>query len=413
MRFVWLTAKKDLLLRIRDATALAIWFGIPLLLTVTMTVVLGGDGPSLHGTLLVVDQDDTLASRGMARAFNQGPLADIFDVDTVDLEMGRRRMDRGDASAMIVVPDGFQSDLLDGNATAVRLIRNPAQQYLPDMAEETLEILGQAVFYAQQIAGVELREARDGFLADDVLSLDEAEQLGDGIQALIRRLAPVIDDLPIELEIEDPAPDKEEGADFSFGLMFFPGMLFMALLFTAQGMSEDIWREKDDGTLRRVAASPQSVGAVLAGKAVAFLFLAAGVVAATLLMGVWAFDLPWRALPAAMVWSLAAGLMFFLLFTLIYLFASSRRTASTLASMVLFPLLMVGGSFFPLENMPPVMASIGRMTPNGWALAGFKAIIGESFGFADVAIGLALMAAISFVLFVTGSRRLKTAFIGS
>jgi ABC-type multidrug transport system permease subunit len=190
-------------------------------------------------------------------------------------------------------------------------------------------------------------------------------------------------------------------------------MLFMALLFTAQGMSEDIWREKDQGTLRRIAASPRPISSVLAGKAIAFLALAAGVVSATLLLGVWTFDLAWHTLPAALLWSLASGLMLFLLFTLIYLFASSRRTASTLASIVLFPLLMVGGSFFPFENMPPFMASIGRMTPNGWALAGFKSIISESFSVAEFSIGIAVMLALSTFLFVIASRRLRTAFIGN
>ncbi len=35
----------------------------------------------------------------------------------------------------------------------------------------------------------------------------------------------------------------------NFGALFLPGLLFMALLFTAQGMSNDIWTEKQQGTL--------------------------------------------------------------------------------------------------------------------------------------------------------------------
>ena len=43
-----------------------------------------------------------------------------------------------------------------------------------------------------------------------------------------------------------------------------------------------------------------------------------------------------------------------------------RRAASLVSSMVVFPLLMAGGSFFPLAALPGWIASIGRLTPNGF-----------------------------------------------
>jgi hypothetical protein len=59
------------------------------------------------------------------------------------------------------------------------------------------------------------------------------------------------------------------------------------------------------------------------------------------------------------------------------------------------------------------MASLGRMTPSGWALAGVHSIIRESFSVAEFSIGIAVMLALSTFLFVIASRRLRTAFIGN
>jgi ABC-type multidrug transport system permease subunit len=46
--------------------------------------------------------------------------------------------------------------------------------------------------------------------------------------------------------------------------------------------------------------------------------------------------------------------------------ASTRRAANLITSMLLFPLLMAGGSFFPFAALPEWIAAIGRNTPNGF-----------------------------------------------
>jgi ABC-type multidrug transport system permease subunit len=37
-----------------------------------------------------------------------------------------------------------------------------------------------------------------------------------------------------------------------------------------------------------------------------------------------------------------------------------------LTMIVLFPLMMMGGSFFPLDTLPNWLAEIGRLSPNGF-----------------------------------------------
>ena len=83
------------------------------------------------------------------------------------------------------------------------------------------------------------------------------------------------------------------------------------------------------------------------------------------------------------------GAVFFALMALIQTHASSRRVASLLSSSIIFPLLMLGGSFFPLQLMPGWMAAAGRWTPNGRAVEQLNRIL---LGRADELVLLSTLA---------------------
>src|SRR5206468_11466977 len=104
----------------------------------------------------------------------------------------------------------------------------------------------------------------------------------------------------------------------------------------------------------------------------AFLLVLA-VAAVAMLLGIAFFDVgPLRA-PAALLWIALSGTALTALMMLLQLHAGSQRSAHLLTNMVLFPLIMIGGTFFPFEAMPAWIVSIGRRTPNGWALEELKA----------------------------------------
>lgn len=72
---------------------------------------------------------------------------------------------------------------------------------------------------------------------------------------------------------------------------------------------------------------------------------------------------------------------------------------------------MVGGCFFPFEAMPDWMAHIGRMTPNGWAVLQFKAILGGSTQMQSLATSTAALLAVSAIAFTLSARRLRRGFL--
>ncbi len=50
----------------------------------------------------------------------------------------------------------------------------------------------------------------------------------------------------------------------------------------------------------------------------------------------------------------------------------SSKAANMIIGAAAFPLLMLGGSFFPMESMPTWLARIGTFLPNGFLLKGLK-----------------------------------------
>jgi len=178
-------------------------------------------------------------------------------------------------------------------------------------------------------------------------------------------------------------------------------------------LSSDVWRERDQGTLRRSACTPAATGALLGGKLLAAAALMLGSSFIVLLAGMIYLSLPLTKLPLLLCWSVCSGLTFLLMLQLIQMYASSQRAGSVLTNSIAMPLLFVGGSFFPFEFMPAWMAAIGRYTPNGWALAKLKDILAGRETVATLALAFAVIAVIGAVLFFLNLRRLRGVFARS
>ena len=408
MRFLFESTRKDLRRRLADPVALVLWIGIPVVLGGLMSLVSGGGHATPRIHLLLVDQDDTLLSRFLAGAQDQGQLGEFLDIERVDLAEGHARIEAGEATGLLIVPAGFSEALLQEEPTKLTLITNPAQQILPAMLQEGLEMLVEASFYLQRWVGEPLRELSGGppegedFFPDETVASFSAE-----INQRMRRLEGTL--FPPVLKLKNEAGEGE-AQSFNFGTLFLPGILFMSLLFIAQGMSEDLWLEKDRGTLRRVFSAPQHIGVFLGGKLAAGALVMLGVSLAGLSVGVLLFDLAPAPMPLALVWCTFCGTALLALFFALQLLASTRRAGNILSSIVLFPMMMIGGTFFPFEMMPVWMADVGRWTPNGLGVTQLKKIMAAELDPGFLLLSVACIGLFAVLAFVFSIRRVRLRF---
>ena len=108
-----------------------------------------------------------------------------------------------------------------------------------------------------------------------------------------------------------------------------------------------------------------------------------------------------------------AGLALLSLMSGLQVSAKTARGGGLMSTMVIFPLMMIGGSFFPFEIMPAWMQRVGRWTPNGLATAQLKDILfgtldARAFGRAAFVIGAVALVAFAFANWQT-RRRFRTA----
>ena len=210
--------------------------------------------------------------------------------------------------------------------------------------------------------------------------------------------------LPPAIELETVA---EEGEEFDFGRAFFPGMLILAVLFMASGLSLDVWTEKRQGTLERALVAPRSPGLWLGGKWLAGSAALAAVSAIGLAAGRWLFGIEAENLPLAFLWLTVVGLALLALFTVVQVLARSERAANVMVNAVTLPLAMLGGSFFPFEAMPDWMVSVGQATPNGWALLRLRAVMDGAPEPGVLAVSMAAAAGLALAIGWLVSRRLR------
>jgi ABC-2 type transport system permease protein len=350
MRFLWISALKDLRRLAREPITVLTWLAIPTFLVIILTLVFGPRGAGPHGTLLIADQDAGTGGSLLTRSFSQGSLGKMLTVEKVAEAEGRRRMDRGEASALLIIPAGFTTGFLQSKPVTLALVRNPAQRIIPDIIEETL-----------------------------AMATESVSSPGN----LMRR--PTIELNPTII------PDKDEQPG-GFAAILLPGALFMAIFFLAGALAADVWRERTSGSLRRIATTPASMGAFLGGKVLAAALVFAVIGAFGLLVAQSMMDLRVANFPLAILWIAASGCGLYLIIMPLQSLASSERVAALLTNFVTLPLVMLGGGFVPFEWMPRSLANIGRWTPNGWSVMQLRGILAGSLKpltFAGIAVFLA------------------------
>ena len=363
MTFLLATFKKDIARWRQDRTAILIWLGIPFMIGGLITAMMDrGDDSGPMGTLLIADLDDTLVSGFIAGAFSQDELAALLGVKKVTQAEGTELIEAGEASGFLTIPEGFQDAFLNDTPVTLTLKTNPSQTILPGIIEDVTGVLLDAGFYLQVAFGPEIAKLKDSVSSDqpsDLFVSTLAVQMNQKMETLVPKLfPPLLDVVIVEPPAAEPQPD--------IALLFLPGMVLMALMFASQGLSADYWREREGGTLRRLVSTPGLLSRFVVGKALAAGLMMALLGGVTLFVGFLYHELAWSKFLPSIIWIMLSGVALFAWFAALQMLMPTAKASNLLTSLIVFPLLMMGGSFFPLDALPDWLAAIGRLSPNGF-----------------------------------------------
>jgi ABC-2 type transport system permease protein len=428
-------ARKDLCVYFRDRAAVALGFGLPILLAsvfaAAMGAIGGGDESVGRVELVVQDADRSPPARALVEALRA---SDGLRLDELEPEAesgafddtARERVAVGDAPAGLFIGAGFGAALSEGGELPLVLYRDPGkvieQQILAgNLLPAFLEALGDAL-------GPRLGARALEVLDFPVAARGAAEAVLDSTLERMRALAAATraaSDAQESAPVASPEPDG--GPDFDFatsvgallGLTVedvvggdqeaaarkaaqqtnaIAGMAVMMLLFGLVACGGTLLSEEASGTLARLRLTPGATRAILGGKFLFTVQVGLAQLVVLFLFGSLVFDVPILRAPLALVvlsGAVAAAVTGFgLLFAVV---CRTQKQLEGLSTLVVLTMSALGGSWWPLAITPEWYQKLGHFTLNAWAMDGYQGIFwyGKDLGGILPEIGVLLAVALA------------------
>lgn len=183
--------------------------------------------------------------------------------------------------------------------------------------------------------------------------------------------------------------------------LFVPGLMaFILMLVSALMTSITIVREKEQGTMEVLLASPLEPYQIILGKVIPYLFLAMINVGTVLIIARLVFHVPFHGsyllfFALSLLFTIAALALGVLIST-----ASTTQQTATLAAMagLMLPTILLSGFIFPIENMPVLLQWISHIVPAKWYLIIIKGIMLKGAGLAHLWLETMVLGGMTIVL---------------
>jgi ABC-2 type transport system permease protein len=345
MRRIKSVVRKEFRQVFRDKPMLALIFGVPIVQLVVLSFAITTDVK--HVKLLVADLDETVVSQEIVRAFAH---SDRFDVVGQTRDLGRIREDmQGWRAQMgLVIPPGFSADLR----------RNLKPQ---------IEIMVDGV--DGNSAGVAQGYAR-GILAD--VGMEYGKSLLDPGKALGLHFVTMEERMWYNLDLSSQ--------QFMIPAIVVVLLTILPMMLSAMGLV----REKEIGTLEQLMVTPLKKHELLVGKLIPFLCLTYIELTIVMTVAIALFRIPMNG--SFVLLALLASLYLFSTLGLgifISTVTRSQQQAMFVAWFFMVFMIIMGGVFIPIENMPAGLQKLTYLDPMRYFVSIVRDIFqkGSSLGF--------------------------------
>ncbi len=402
MRRLLLILGNDVRRHLKAPWAIVIFMIIPIAMTGLIGIIFaprteGNELPPIP--VLLVDNDKGLASKLLVSSFDVDQMKKMFQVTVTDEADGRARMGKGKATAMVVIPNGFTLDLLDARPVTLLVVKNPSEQFLPDVVEEFMNTMAVMLSGAVQAFSDEVKGIRAMLdLKPEAIPWETLGPEFGKAQKKVVAASKYLDPLLIGLKEEEtkaPGAKPQTTASDLFSAIL-PGMAIMFLLFIVQTLMRDILSDREDGKLRRMMTTPlrplELIGARIAGGWAMGLAVLLVMVA----FGTLAFRVGWGPFGYFLLLAVVAAFWTAAFFALFHALVRNRNQAGALGAPIILAFSLFGGSMLAPEMMPKAFRAVGVLTPNRWFIDGAALIRDGRFPLASLIVllvsGLILLA---------------------
>ncbi len=404
-------AGKELKVLFRDRGALTILFLLPVILSsvfgsMSQAAVGGeGEGSAVRIPIAVVDGDGERFGRQVADT-----LAGIAALDLKLVATETEANDivaAGDVLAAVIIPPGFTASVDGYVPSTVKVIGDPAQaQYIGLITGVVNDVLMPVVLEGELRYGI--RTVMDSSpvyheLPASVRQGIEAQSLGAVMTQLQRQQSSPWIGVRVE-DLEGLEPEEPFSA-FDFTT---PAFTVMFAFFLVGVVGNSLWVEKEQGSMRRLLASPAGRADIILGKMLAYMLVVILQVLVFFTIGSTVFGMKLgHSLGGLAALTLALAFTATSLGMLVGAVSRNSRQADSLGTLLAFILAAVGGCIgYPVFRLGGIIGFISRLTPHAHALMGYLNLF---FGgtLADVLPQVGVLMLMGIVMFGVAVRRFQ------
>jgi ABC-2 type transport system permease protein len=375
---------KDLKIIFRDRAALTFMLLAPFLLTVGLGFVTGRfNGNSGSGLadipVVLVNLDKKELGNALIEAFNSPELATLVAPTEADSpEAARRLIDADQSAAAVIIPAGFTESIIPSQTQI-----DQARAATGTFVQETVKIEVYANPTRPTSAGV-IKAIVDEFLSrveegrisgmTSFLAIPGIENLPTSqVEALARGMFEnaETDSAATTAIALKKANQGATATDFDPLAYMAPGLALMFLMYTVSYGGRSILAERAQGTLPRLLVSPTTAAQILGGKVFGIFLTGVAQVGLLILASTVFFGVKWGDPLGLVVLILAAVFAATGWGLLITAVGRSQGQVSALGTSLMLIFGILGGTFISLDQLPPFVQLISKITPNAWGLDGF------------------------------------------
>jgi ABC-2 type transport system permease protein len=356
---------KEFIVVWRDPMTLFFMFFPPLIEMVAFGYALDTDVK--HMAMVIYNEDRTVESRQLIDRFvNTETFRVVGEVQRVDQLASEIR--KGRAYVGLQIPPTFTRDVRAGNPAHVQLLVDGSNSTTALQALNT----GLGIALTQSVESLLRETGRHG--------------------------------VPIEIRPQMLYNPAMRSPNF-----YVPGVIGVVLqIGTTVATAMALVRERERGTLEQLLVSPLSRAGLMLGKIVPYLCIGMAMAIVLFIIMRFVFSVP-----------IAGNLIAMLFSTLVYVFAllslgllvgtkaENQMQALQMSMVFLLPSVFFSGFIFPRETMPWIFYALGALFPTTYFISLMRAIILRGAYFFEYWPHLAILIAMSILLFVLCALRFR------
>jgi len=343
---------------VRDRAALFWTIFFPVMFVFLFGWIFGGSGDSKI-SVGFVDQDGSVASAGVKTAFDQVSLLKI-QVGSLDDE--KAAMQKGDVSAVIVVPKGLQTAVAAKATVSIQLYTDPAKS-------QTAQVIASA-----------------------------AAQIVNGFNLALAGGSNIVTVSPLTLA----------STNISNVAYLVPSILAMALMQLGVFAAIPLVQQREKGILKRMGATPLPRWKLVGSNVLLRLMVA--IVDAVVILGIgllfFNVQIVGNLLVVVGLVLLGAG-SFLALGFMLASFLKTEEQATGVVQVVQMPMMFLSGIFFQFDFLPGFLKTVGMAMPLTYLGDAFRQVMVNGTQVAPLGVDVAVLTGWLVVCLVIAGRSFR------